>query len=146
MAVSARTLSCFYLYRPSPSALGHPVKTRFRVQKGAPHCLQDESLSLPQIFRLFGVGKRSATARRRKVNLLWSVPQSLFQDSNRSSAWSHYHCHCPWQVSPTAFTRCSSSAASRALCTTSPLLPLASPRSISCLCSLQVLAVLYRPP
>lgn len=89
LVISVRTLSCLQLYRPSANAFGQPVKMWFSVQEAAPHCLQDGSSSSPQIFRLLGVGNRSATERRRKVNFPWSVCHSSFQDSGRFCAWSH---------------------------------------------------------
>lgn len=73
LAISVRTLSCLHLYCPSANAFGQPVKMWFSVQEAAPHCLQDGSSSLPQIFRLLGVGNRSATERRRMLNFPWSV-------------------------------------------------------------------------
>lgn len=125
LAISIMTLSCILLYLPSPSELGNPVKMWLRVQTAAPQCLQDGSSSLPRTFRLLGVGKRSATAHRRKDNFPWLLPQSSFEDSDRSSA-SSYCIHCPWQASPAAFTRRSSSAASRTFWTTRSLLSFAS--------------------
>lgn len=130
LAISGRKLLHPHLYLPSPSALEHPVKMWFGEQRVAPHCFQDGS-SLPQIFRLFGVGNRSATACRRNVSFPWSVPQSSFQNSDHSSTCSHC-IHCPWLVSPTTFTQWSSSATSQTLCTTS--------------CSFQVISILDRPP
>ncbi len=126
LAISMRTLSCLHLYRPSAKAFGQPVRIWFSVQETAPHWLHDGSSSPPQIFRSFlGVGSRSVTECRRKLNLPWSICHSSFHDSGHSYAWSHY-VHRPWEASPIAFTWRSSSAASRTLCTTRPLLALAS--------------------
>ncbi len=82
LAISVRIFSCLHLYRPSPNAMGQPVKMWFSVQRVAPHCLQDRSSSFCQVFKLFGVGKRSATTHSGKVNLPRSVSQSSFQDSD----------------------------------------------------------------
>ncbi len=79
---------------------GTAGQNRFRVHGVVPHRLQDGSSSLPQNFRLLGVGKRSATAWIWKVSLPWLVPLSSFQDSECSSAWSHC-IHCSWEASPT---------------------------------------------
>ena len=69
LTVSVRTLSWFHLYQPSPSAMGHLVQMGFRMQRVPPNCLHgswilDGSNSLPQIFRLFALGKSLATAHR----------------------------------------------------------------------------------
>ena len=115
LAISVRTLSCLHLYRPSANAVGQPVRLY----------LQDGSSSLPQIFKFLGVGSRSATERNRKLNFPWSVCHNSFQDSGRSCASSHC-IHWSWEASPIAFTWRSSSAASQTLCTTRPVLALAS--------------------
>lgn len=83
-------------------------------------CLQDWTSSLLQILRLFGGSKRSTTAHSQLV----LAGKSPFKDSDHLSAWS-YCIHCTWKASHTAFTLKSSSTASKNLCTTGFLLPLA---------------------
>ena len=144
LAISVRTLSCHHLYRPSANAFGQSVRMWFNVHMAAPHCLQDGSSSLPQIFKFLGVGSRSATECKRKLNFPWSVCHNSFQDSGRSCASSHC-IHWPWEASPIAFTWRSSSTTSRTLCTTRPLLALASATSSHCSVPGPVVPYIPRP-
>lgn len=89
------------------------------------HSLQDESSFQRQIFKLLGVGSRSVTEQKRKLNFTCWVCHNSFHNSTRSYDWSHC-VHRHWEAGPKAFNWRSSATASRTLCNTRPLLALSS--------------------
>lgn len=64
--------------------------------------LQHRTSSLHRVFRVFGLGKRSATERRREASLPWSAPQRGFQTGIFLSCFSAPQdplCFCRWRYS-----------------------------------------------
>lgn len=109
-----KTLSYRHLYWPSLNDLEHLVKMWFRVER----VLAEWIFPLLHIWKLFGVGKRSAAAQKIADNFLWSV----FQNSFLGSGCLCVRSHCiRWH--PDVFTYWSSSFESQILCTLNSLLP-----------------------